>query len=256
MKNYISTAALYYPNESYLAHHGIKGQKWGVRRYQNPDGSLTPAGIRRYGTVENYRNAQSYKSAKKAYNKSFNNAYYRNYQVFSPIKKHREANTKRWEDAIDKAGKYANAKKAYKQSQKEYKNSPEGIAARKERNKKIAKAGAIAAGTLLATYGAYKLNQKANQKLKEHYLDKSLKFLKLRDSYLKEFSGYELAAKNTKFSDKKVEMAYADVLMKRARGAANSAKAADASYHEYINKAVDGGYSLKEKYRALRGNLR
>lgn len=32
----------------YLAHHGIKGQKWGIRRYQNEDGSLTPAGRRRY----------------------------------------------------------------------------------------------------------------------------------------------------------------------------------------------------------------
>ena len=27
-----------------LCHHGIKGQKWGIRRYQNPDGSLTEAG--------------------------------------------------------------------------------------------------------------------------------------------------------------------------------------------------------------------
>lgn len=30
-----------------LQHHGIKGMKWGVRRYQNKDGSLTPAGKKR-----------------------------------------------------------------------------------------------------------------------------------------------------------------------------------------------------------------
>lgn len=32
----------------YLAHHGILGQKWGVRRYQNSDGSLTEAGKKKY----------------------------------------------------------------------------------------------------------------------------------------------------------------------------------------------------------------
>lgn len=31
-----------------LQHHGIKGQKWGIRRFQNKDGSLTPAGKKRY----------------------------------------------------------------------------------------------------------------------------------------------------------------------------------------------------------------
>ena len=30
-----------------LYHHGVKGMKWGVRRYQNKDGSLTPAGKKR-----------------------------------------------------------------------------------------------------------------------------------------------------------------------------------------------------------------
>jgi hypothetical protein len=32
----------------YLTHSGIKGMKWGVRRYQNSDGTLTPAGKKRY----------------------------------------------------------------------------------------------------------------------------------------------------------------------------------------------------------------
>lgn len=51
-----------------LYHHGIKGQKWGVRRFQNKDGSLTPAGKRRYDEPNTGRNNKQYvdKVAKKA----------------------------------------------------------------------------------------------------------------------------------------------------------------------------------------------
>lgn len=37
--------------EYYLQHHGINGQKWGVRRYQNEDGSLTPEGRVHYQKI-------------------------------------------------------------------------------------------------------------------------------------------------------------------------------------------------------------
>jgi hypothetical protein len=39
--------------DSYIAHHGIIGMKWGVRRYQNKDGTLTNAGKARYSTDGN-----------------------------------------------------------------------------------------------------------------------------------------------------------------------------------------------------------
>ena len=35
-------------DSDYLQHHGILGQKWGIRRFQNPDGTLTEAGKKRY----------------------------------------------------------------------------------------------------------------------------------------------------------------------------------------------------------------
>ena len=49
MRYYVGTL----PYSDELSHFGIKGQKWGIRRYQNPDGTLTAEGKARYGSVEN-----------------------------------------------------------------------------------------------------------------------------------------------------------------------------------------------------------
>ena len=55
----------------YLAHHGILGQKWGIRRYQNADGSLTAEGQRRYGVYSSHKKtADKFNSMTKQMEKS------------------------------------------------------------------------------------------------------------------------------------------------------------------------------------------
>ena len=64
----------YYMTKDELYHHGVKGQKWGERRWQNEDGSLTSAGREHYGYGEARSRVASakaaYKSANREYSKS------------------------------------------------------------------------------------------------------------------------------------------------------------------------------------------
>jgi hypothetical protein len=94
-----------------LYHWGIKGMRWGVRRYQNKDGSLTPAGKKRYADDPDLQGVDSAKiklnAAKRALNKASNR-----YNTVST-----KANWKRYEEAQTE---FTKSKFAYNKSKLKY----------------------------------------------------------------------------------------------------------------------------------------
>ena len=53
----------------YLMHYGVKGQKWGIRRYQNSNGSLTSEGRKRYSKAKNFADIK--KASKQIFKQSY-----------------------------------------------------------------------------------------------------------------------------------------------------------------------------------------
>lgn len=106
-----------------LNHHGVKGMKWGVRK--KPQESAIAANVR--------KTKAAYRSASRAYSKSFNKADAGSIAVFSPFKKHREANDARWDDAVKKAKAVNKAEAAYKAAKKTRKTAIEKTANELER---------------------------------------------------------------------------------------------------------------------------
>ena len=140
-----------------LYHHGIKGMKWGKRRFQNNDGSLTPAGRKRYSEGDNGDRKyvtirQASKNAKEAQRDA--------------VRKLNESNKKHTAHQYSKAIKNARKESIAedKDRNKELRDTPEAKAARKEKAVKAAKVGAAVAGTALAAYGAYKVHEAVKDK--------------------------------------------------------------------------------------------
>lgn len=102
-----------------LMHYGVKGMKWGVRRYQNEDGSLTPAGKKKYRSID-IRSAMARRSNEKI-DKSFNKWHENDRKKSNAIDLGKKANADRMTYEGNRSDK--SLKKAYKQSNKEYRKA-------------------------------------------------------------------------------------------------------------------------------------
>lgn len=100
----------YFSENDYLAHHGILGQKWGVRRYQNSDGSLTTEGKARYGKslIENdkgFHDKFSVYSTKYVIKKKDRDAIYKKTREGQELRKSLYESSKECKSILDKVRK-------------------------------------------------------------------------------------------------------------------------------------------------------
>ena len=174
--------------DDYLEHHGILGQKWGVRRFENKNGHLTAAGKVRYDGDK-----VSKKEQRAAYNKRYdewsskqdaNDAEFRRVQELrkglGKTGLTRTINAAR--NKSDAAKEYNKAYDEWSSKQdkldKEWRSVKASKPGLSDKQKKMIIAGAAIAGTALAAYGGYKIHQVNQQnKATKQAIDNATKAL-------------------------------------------------------------------------------
>lgn len=143
-------AAQYYIGASFygdeLQHYGILGQKWGIRRFQNPDGTLTPAGKARYGTDAEKlaaKDAQRVNDAKIAYGEG---AGTRRKLLDKEIKE--KMKNKEYAKAYEEASKHVSVEKSLKKAESLNRHSGSFV-----RGRDLNDRGMTASKRILKTFG-------------------------------------------------------------------------------------------------------
>lgn len=175
----------YTGDQEYLAHFGVQGMKWGVRRYETASGKLTPAGkARYYGDSDSFKASNGVKvgapknkgveafrkfQGSKVGSATLNGMAKMNTALAS---KNNKAFYKKMEDQVRKENE------AVRESNKAHKDAMnEGKKGLTDKQKKALKIGAAVVGTAVVAYGGYKLyqlNKKATEGMSKDFHQKAV----------------------------------------------------------------------------------
>lgn len=125
-----------------LLHSGVKGMKWGIRRFQNKDGSLTPAGKKRYGDKDGEDSPDGKAKSSEAKDKPSDGSFAR----------YKKSTKKMTEEELTTAIKRLELEKQYKKAMKDL--EPDAVSRGKKTVADILENSAKNIGTQTLTYVA------------------------------------------------------------------------------------------------------